>query len=177
MKLVPPSEEYKKSFIEAVQEYQSGTESDPRSKHYCDLSMSELGMHFDLYIEKERNRAFEKNLPEGRVPETIYWLVDTGEFIGRVSIRHRLTKHLLEIGGHIGYDIRLSKRRQGYGSKILELVLPKAKELGIPKVLLTCDQTNIGSQKIIEKNGGVLENQVPNPETGVDKLRYWIDIR
>ena len=79
--------------------------------------------------------------------------------------------------GHIGYDIRPSKRKQGYGSKILELALPKAKELDIERVLLTCDETNTGSRRIIEKNGGVLENQVKNPETGVDKLRFWIDVR
>ena len=99
-----------------------------------------------------------------------------GEFIGRVSIRHALTEHLLAVGGLIGYDIRPSKRGQGYGNKILELALPKAKELGISRVLITCDVTNAASRKIIEKNGGILENQVPNPETGVDKLRYWVDV-
>jgi len=82
----------------------------------------------------------------------------------------------LEVGGHIGYDIRPSKRKQGYGNKILELALPKTKELGIHKALLTCDEPNTGSQKIIERNGGVLENVVDNPETGIRKMRFWITI-
>jgi len=68
----------------------------------------------------------------------------------------------------------LPKRRQGYGSKILAHALPKAKEIGITKILLTHDVTNVGSRKIIEQGGGVLENQVPNPETEVDKLCFWI---
>ena len=108
-------------------------------------------------------------------PATTYWLVDNGEYIGGVSIRHELNEHLKNIGGHIGYDIRPSKRQQGYGTNVLALALPKAKELGISRVLVTCNVTNTASRKIIEKNGGVLENQVPDPETGIDKLRFWIE--
>ena len=176
MELVLPSAEYKDSFIEAVKEFQADTENSDRQKKYRALSVAELGRDFDSFIERERSQAKGENLPEGYVPQTDYWFVDKGEYVGRVSIRHQLTQHLKEIGGHIGYDIRPSKRRQGYGNKILELALPKAKELGISRLLVTCDITNEASRKIIEKNGGRLENQVPNPETGVDKLRYWIDI-
>ena len=176
MELVLPSAEYKRSFIEAVTEYQQEGGSDDRSKRYADLSVSALGSDFDAYIENEKSHALGKNLPAGYVPETTYWLVDGSEFIGRVSIRHRLTEHLRQIGGLIGYDIRPSKRKHGYGTKILELALPKAKEIGLRKVLVTCDATNIASRRIIEKNGGILENQVPNPETGIDKLRFRIGV-
>ena len=153
MELVLPSAQYKRSFIEAVKEYQQEGGSDDRSKRYGDLSVSALEMDFDAYVEKEKSHALGKNLPEGYVPETTYWLVDGGEFIGRVSIRHRFTEHLRQIGGLIGYDIRPSKRKQGYGAKILALALPRAKEIGLHKVLVTCDATNVGSRKIIEKNG------------------------
>jgi predicted acetyltransferase len=173
---VLPTAEYKRSFLEAVSEYQQEGGSDDRSKRYSGLSVSELEADFAAYVEKEKSHALGKNLPEGYVPETTYWLVDAREFIGRVSIRHRLTEHLLRIAGLIGYDIRPSKRKRGYGTKILELVLPRAKTIGLHKVLVTCDATNVGSRKIIEKNGGVLENQVPSPETGIDKLRFWINI-
>ena len=77
----------------------------------------------------------------------------------------------------MGYDIRPSKRRRGYGKKILQLTLEKAKELGMERVLVTCDVNNEPSRKIIEQNGGILENKVPNPETGTDKGRYWIDLK
>ena len=176
MELVLPSAEYKRSFIEAVTEYQREGGSDDRSRRYGGLSVSELESDFDTYVEHERSHALGQNLPEGYVPETTYWLVDGGEFIGRVSIRHRLTEHLQKIGGLIGYDIRPSKRKNGYGTKILQLALPRAKDIGLSKVLVTCDATNVGSRRIIEKNGGILENQVPNPETGINKLRFWIDV-
>ena len=176
MELVLPSAQYKRSFIEAVTEYQQEGGSDDRSKRYGDLSVSALESDFDAYIEIEKSHALGKNLPAGYVPETTYWLVDAREFIGRISIRHRLIEHLREIGGLIGYDIQPSRRKQGCGTRILELALPKAKEIGLHKVLVTCDATNVGSRRIIEKNGGILENQVPNPESEIDKMRFWIGV-
>ncbi len=176
MELVLPSFEHKNSFIEAVKEFVPDQlmKSRDLDAFYERFSIPELESNFDILLDYARDRREGVNLSEGRVPSTDYWLVDNGEFIGRVNIRHMLNEHLKKMGGHIGYDIRPSKRRQGYGSKILELALPKARELGIDRVLLTCDATNDASRKIIEKNGGVLENQVPNSETGVDKLRFWI---
>ncbi len=177
MQLVLPSVEYKDSFIEAVKEAKADTEFPRHNGWYHELSISDLESDFESYVEKKNDQSEGKNLPEGYVPQTVYWLVEKGEFIGSVRVRHMLNERLKHIGGHIGYNIRPGKRRQGYGSKILELALPKAKELGITRVLLTCDATNVASRKIIEKNGGVLESQLPNPETGVDKLRFWIALR
>ena len=97
-------------------------------------------------------------------------------FIGWLDIRHSLTEHLREIGGHIGYAIRPSERGKGYGNKILELALPKAQELGIKDVLITCDADNTPSAKIIEKNGGVFEN-IKTTSDGVPKRRYWINLK
>jgi len=87
-----------------------------------------------------------------------------------------LTSELERLHGHTGYEIRPSQRGRGYGTAILKLALPKAKEIGLNRVLLTCDETNIASRKIIEKNGGVLETKEENPATGVDKLRFWISL-
>lgn len=175
MELVLPDAKYKDSFIEAVKELKSEKES-TTNKRYRELSISELETNFEAFVEQERGHAMGEFQPEGYVPQSEFWLVDGEEYIGHIGIRHQLNEHLKTIGGHIGYMIRPSKRGLGYGNKILELALPKAKELGIDRVLLTCDETNIASRKVIEKNGGTLENQIPNPETGVDKLRYWIDI-
>jgi predicted acetyltransferase len=176
MELVLPDAKYKDSFIEAVKEFQAD-ESVPRSRRwYLDVNTNELKRDLDSFVEKLLSEARGENLPEGFVPQSNYWLVEGKEYIGGVRIRHYLNDHLLVIGGHIGYSIRPSKRGKGYGTKLLTLALPKAKELGLERVLVTCDATNEASRKIIEKNGGVFEDQVPNPETGIDKLRYWIDI-
>ncbi len=174
MELILPSEQYKDSFLQALTEYQSEKSND-RLDIYS-LNKAELQDTFLQFIEKLHSQAKGENLPEGYVPCTQYWLVDNGEFIGRVDIRHSLTEFLLKEGGHIGYDIRPSKRRMGFGKKMLELALPKAKEIGITKALITCDETNMGSKKIIEANGGVLENRVEMGEGKPAKLRYWITI-
>lgn len=177
MELVVPSGEYKRSFIEAVKEFQADDDYTHRNRWYRALSIPELGADFDSFIARELGHARGENLPEGYVSCTEYWLVDRGMYIGRASVRHRLTEKLMQIGGHIGYDIRPSERGKGYGSKILALALEKAKGLGLTRVLITSDIRNVASRRIIEKNGGVLENQIPNPEMGHDALRYWIDIR
>ncbi len=175
MQLILPSTEYKESFIQALKEYQSDRSNDRMD--ILELNSETLEHDFSSYVTKLVSESKGENLPEGYVPQTTYWLVDNNEFIGRVSIRHQLNDYLLKEGGHIGYDIRPSKRNMGYGKKILALVLPKVKELGIDKVLVTCNDTNIGSKKIIEANGGVLENAVPTKEGKSNKLRYWITVR
>ena len=175
MELVAPSAVYKDSFIEAVTEFKANPDCSMEAAYYKTLSLELLASDFDAFTEEKISHARGENLPENYVPDTELWLVDQGTFIGEVRIRHYLNEHLMQIGGHIGYDIRPSKRQRGYGSTILALALPKAKELGIERVLVTCDETNLGSKKIIEKNGGVLEGREVNPETGTAKLRFWIN--
>jgi len=177
MELVLPSVGYKDSFIEAVKEFHADSDYTWRNKWYRKLAIPELEADFGSFVERELSHTRGENLPEDYVPYTGYWLVDSGEHIGRLTVRHRLNEHLSQIGGHIGYDIRPTQRGKGYGNKILELGLQKAKELGMERVLITSDIRNVASRKIIEKNGGILENQVPNPEMGFDALRYWIDIK
>ena len=66
------------------------------------------------------------NLPASWVPDSTYWLVtDHNRIIGAVNIRHSLTEHLFNAGGHIGYGIRPSERRKGYATKLLALSLEK----------------------------------------------------
>lgn len=174
MELIIPSVDYKDSFIAAVHEYQA-TESDDRRDIY-ELDVTALAQDFYAYVRMLLDQSEGKNLPEGYVPQTTLWLVEGEDFIGRVSIRHSLTEFLLREGGHIGYDIRPSRRNRGYGTKILELALPRARVLGIDRVLVTCSETNTGSRKIIEANGGVLENIVTVADGKPGKMRYWITL-
>ena len=132
--------------------------------------------NFEEYCQKLISQETGDNLPTGYVNATNLWLIDKDIYIGKISIRHTLTEHLLKIGGHIGYIIAPRYRGLGYGTKILELGLQEAAKLGLKKVLVTCNLTNIGSAKIIERNGGVLENEVFDEEASDWKKRYWIEI-
>jgi predicted acetyltransferase len=132
---------------------------------------------FAKYVKGRLDWKKGKNLPEGWIPSTTFWLVrDNDVILGTSRLRHKLTEHLRNIGGHIGYNIRPSQRRKGYGTLILELTLQKARELGLKRVLITCDDDNIASIKIIERNGGVLEDKITNEERNVPKRRYWIGL-
>jgi len=101
------------------------------------------------------------------VPDTELWWVDGDEYLGRIAIRPRLTPALLEVGGHIGYDVRPSARRRGHATEMLRQALAIAHGLGIDRALITCDADNVGSRTVIERNGGVLEDRRGN------KLRFW----
>ena len=86
----------------------------------------------------------------------------------RIAIRHVLNDFLLDVGGHIGYDVRPTRRREGHATAMLRAALPWALDLGIDPALVTCDDDNVGSIRVIEACGGVLEDV-----RGV-KRRYWV---
>lgn len=108
------------------------------------------------------------------VPATEYFAFDDGRIVGTIQIRHKLNEYLFNYAGHIGYEIRPSERRKGYAAEMLALALQKCRELGLDRVLITCDKNNIGSAKTIMKNGGALENEVL--KEGVPMQRYWIEL-
>ena len=129
---------------------------------------------FDNYLNKLETK---EPLPEGYVPDSVFFLLDEerNRLLGAVNIRHYLNDYLLKYGGHIGDGVRPSERRKGYATEMIRLALIECKKLGIDRVLITCNASNIGSKKSIIKNGGVLENIVD--EDGVPLERYWIDIK
>jgi len=168
IKLIRPFIKYRQSFLEAVREYH-------REGRNKDIESRQSPKQFAEFVKKLRDQEKGINLPKGYVPASIYWLVNGNKFIGRVSLRHRLTEKLRKEGGHIGYEIRPSERRKGYGKKILRLALQKTSRLSIKKALVTCDDNNIGSWKIIEANGGILQNKIRQEKKLV--RRYWIMIK
>jgi predicted acetyltransferase len=164
-----PSLALKSSFLSALQEYKSNNIP-------LDEGVAEPGDDFAKYIQYLKEESLGINQKANRVPETTYWITDKDGYAGRISIRHELNDKLLKFGGHIGYGVIPSKRGLGYGNKALEDILPKARALGLKKVLLFCLSTNIGSKKIIENNGGILENEVPGENGKPSLLRYWITL-
>jgi predicted acetyltransferase len=132
---------------------------------------------FEGFIKLCSDEAVGCNLAPGRVPQSTFWLVRNGQSIlGCSRLRHTLNAFLEEEGGHIGYDVRPSERRRGYGTLLLRLTLDKARELGLKRVLVTADSSNIPSWRIIEKNGGVLQSEARSQHTDDPLRKYWIDL-
>ena len=109
--------------------------------------------------------------------DQVFFLLDVERdiLLGAVNIRHYLNDYLLQFGGHIGDGIRPSERRKGYATEMIRLALIECKKLGIDRVLMVCDKSNIGSAKSIINNGGILENEFVD-EDGEINQRYWIDL-
>jgi predicted acetyltransferase len=136
------------------------------------------GMPYLRYLQVLDAQERDTGLPPGRVPSTFLFAFDGPRIVGRVTIRHRLNDAMARVGGHIGYVVVPEFRRRGYATAMLRLALGIARDtLGIDRVLVTCDDDNIGSIRTIERNGGILENVVSGPDLDVPKRRYWIDTR
>ena len=136
----------------------------------------EDGMPFGRYLEGLAERARGEHLPPGYVASTFLFGFAGPRIVGRITIRHTLNTSLERVGGHIGYVVVPEFRRRGVATEMLRQALDIAREdLGLARVLLTCDDDNIGSIRTIEKNGGVFEGVVAGPDMVMPKRRYWID--
>lgn len=110
------------------------------------------------------------------VRETTYWAALHGKVVGHISLRHELNAELSEFGGHIGYTVHPSFRRQGIATEMLKklLLTPKAREIG--RLLLTCAPDNVASNKTILCNGGVLAQTVFVEKHQRQTRHFWIDV-
>jgi predicted acetyltransferase len=118
----------------------------------------------------------ETNPPSPMVPETVYWATQGELVVGRISLRHRLEGNLTKIGGHVGYEVRPSFRRQGIATETLRLILLTAKAKEIGKLLLTCSPTNMASNKTIIANDGKLIQTIYVDLVKEDRNHYWIEL-
>ena len=132
-------------------------------------------MPFRRYLEVLAEQERGENIPPNQVPSTFLFAFAGARIVGRVSIRHALNHSLERVGGHIGYVVVPEYRRQGYATAMLRQALQIARQkLDLERVLVTCDDDNVGCIKAIEKNGGVLESIVAGPDGGKPRRRYWI---
>ncbi len=171
--LITPTLRLQPAFLEARQEWGPGTHQDGAGLNAADEVDSADG--FARWVARLRREADTTVPPaEGRVHCTYWWITEDGRYLGGISLRHTLNEFLLRAGGHIGYGIRPSARGRGLATWALRSVLPHARALGLDKVLVTCDDSNIASARVIEKGGGVLED-VRDTELGRTR-RYWITL-
>lgn len=130
---------------------------------------------FAELVEALRTESRGEGLAPGRVPQTTWWCEEEGgRLVGILRLRHRLNDSLMLRGGHLGFIVRPSDRGRGVATVMLRLGLKKATEIGLRRVLLTCDTRNEPSRRTIERNGGVLDGEPIAEEQAW--LRYWINI-
>lgn len=116
------------------------------------------------------------DLPPNQVQQDEYWLFDQARIVGSCRVRHYLLPTTAVAGGHIGYEIRPSERGKGYGTAILRLAIAKARQIGLDRVLITVYASNLASISVIEKNGGVFQDECLSPYTSETICRYWISL-
>jgi predicted acetyltransferase len=172
--LVRPALRHARSYVAALREgFRRGAQDLTSERR-----IREIEGDFAGYLAAITDRSGRIRLPTGetvpKVPFSVFWLAEGDAFIGEASIRHELNAHLLREGGHVGYGIRPSRQRQGYGRLILALALEECRRLGLERALLTCLQDNVASARIIEANGGMLENVIEAPGGRGPLRRYWI---
>ena len=124
------------------------------------------------WVKFVENTKYKETVTPGFVTAHTFFALDNNKIVGIINARHELNDYLLNFGGHIGYSVRKSERRKGYGKKMLNYISEFLFSLGLEKVLITCDKKNIASKRTIESCGGILENEVI--EESRITLRYWI---
>lgn len=163
-----PREDEAQEFLRA---HRATTPEVPNFLHYY-----EEDMPLERYLEVLAKCARGEQLPPHHVASTFLFGFDASRIVGRVSIRRELNDFLLRVGGHIGYVVVPEFRRRRYATAILGRAVEIAhRDFGLKRVLLTCDDDNVGSIRTIEKNGGVLEDIVTGPDLAKPKRLYWIN--
>jgi len=134
---------------------------------------------FPADVRNALNYAKGVGLPDGWVPAHTFWVVrNKKNIVGVLQLRHTLTPFLEAEGGHIGYSVRPSERGQGCATRMLAMALEEARRLGLKRVLVTCDRENVASARVILKNGGRLENEIPSRQPDREfTQRYWIELK
>ena len=128
------------------------------------------------WLEELKKRSSQETVPEGLVPSSTYLAVREKDnyIVGMIDIRHYLNEFLKQFGGNIGYSVRKNERNKGYAKQMLKLALEKCKELKIKKVLITCDEDNIASEKVILSANAKFEDI--RCIDGENKKRFWIEL-
>lgn len=174
MILIKPTTEWEKEILDYKTEFlsQSGVNWIDGSSGLSDFTnILDWLEHLVLY---ESNETIPN--PDFVTGEQYLFIRETDrKVVGMIHFRHELNEYLFHFGGHIGYSVVPSERNKGYGSQMLNEMLTEKKESPIKKLLITCNDDNVGSAKVIEHNGGILDNKVLDESDGKLTRRYWID--
>ncbi len=171
MQIVPLALEHESALRDFLADFATAGENEiPAYFAQPDWSHAEIVSNFAAWARGEL-------LPAGWVPCTTAFLIDEGQLLGVSNLRHSLTDFLLQFGGHVGYSVRPSARGRGHATRLLEGTMQHARQLGIDRLLLTCGPENVSSIRVIEKCGGVFEDELFNETMQARIRRYWIALR
>ena len=172
MKFIKPEQKYLKSYYEACCETWGHVHD-----NYIIHNPNEYADWKNHIFQDYKDYENGENLPEGIVPSVTYWLINNEEYIATINIRPELNENLKKYGGHIGIAIRLSKRNKIYGVAIAKFAAQKIKEMNIKPLLLTCEETNRASWRIIEffKPSRCEKDTIIYNGAKTDIRRYYFD--
>ena len=146
MEIIKPEKKYLQSYYEGCAETWNHVH-DSYILHNPNLFDKWKTTIFSEY-ENQKNGL---NLPNGFVPSATYWIIENNEYAGSINIRPNLNDKLKKYGGHAGCVIRRKYRNKGLAQKAGEWTINKLKELNVKEMILTCEETNIISQKVLTK--------------------------
>lgn len=171
--LILPTTRLRESWLESRDEWGRGVHQPGAGLQPDDDVDTAAG--FATWVSR-LHRSADHSIPAapGLVHASYWWMAERDTYLGSISLRHGLNDFLLNAGGHIGYGVRPSARGQGLAAWALRSVLPSARGLGLSRVLVSCEDTNVASARTIENAGGVLED-VRDTELGRTR-RYWIEL-
>ncbi len=132
------------------------------------------------WLEKIEKMRIPETCPKNISTATQYIAVRESDdkLVGMIDLRHHIDHPILSFfGGHIGYSVLPSERRKGYAKEMLRQCLEKAKERGLHYVMVTCVQGNLGSEKTILANGGVLQRETFVPERDETLKVFWMELQ
>lgn len=183
VQLVEPASEHLPSFVDALRRRWSPNTTRPEASDEELAAVEADPVAFLAGMDDRAGNLPDLVLADGttrrRIPGFRLWIWD-GAFCGSINARWvpgtvELPPHVL---GHVGYSIVPWKRRRGYATEALRLMLPHLASTGLPYVELTTDDDNVGSQRVIEANGGRLVERFVHRDAGpVQPMhRYRIEL-
>ncbi len=129
---------------------------------------------FTAMLQRLDDLASARNIPEGFVPSSTYWLVEDGELIGVSNLRHFLNERIQKCGGHIGLSVRPSCRGKGLGNLLMRLTIEEARRRGIEEIHIHCHKHNKSSARMIVRNGGMLDSEIEDEQSEEIVRRYVV---
>lgn len=173
MKLVVPDIAYKDKVKEYIQEFIDAGSSIDGTDQTDALLVSH---NYDKWLDEVSKQSDPSVKIPGQVDASTFLYVreEDDAIVGMVNIRYGLNAYLYMEGGHVGFSVRPSERGKGIATDLLGDALIFCRLIGLNKVLIVCEKDNIASACVIQKCGGVLENEVKG-QSGRINQRYWIE--